>query len=102
MANGNTAMIGEAGEEAVLPLKRGPDGRLGVQTSGGGGGGTVFNINVTSAGSSGNAAADHAHAVKQANEIERSMRSFVADELRRQARPGGMLGAGNGTLGGIG
>lgn len=29
-------MMGEAGPEAVMPLKRGPDGKLGVQSSGGG------------------------------------------------------------------
>jgi hypothetical protein len=30
--------MGEAGEEAVMPLKRGPDGSLGVQMYGGGSG----------------------------------------------------------------
>jgi lambda family phage tail tape measure protein len=39
MANGGLALTGEAGPEAVMPLKRGPDGRLGV--SGQGGGSTV-------------------------------------------------------------
>ncbi|OHC48783.1 MAG: hypothetical protein A2X69_13980 [Rhodobacteraceae bacterium GWF1_65_7] len=29
--------MGEAGPEAILPLARGADGRLGVQTGGGGG-----------------------------------------------------------------
>ncbi|OIM91619.1 hypothetical protein BLN97_26470 [Bradyrhizobium elkanii] len=28
MANGGTGLMGEAGEEAVMPLRRGPDGRL--------------------------------------------------------------------------
>ncbi len=35
MRNG-TGLMGEAGPEAILPLTRGADGRLGVQTSGGG------------------------------------------------------------------
>jgi hypothetical protein len=39
MANGAMGMGGEAGEEAILPLRRGPDGRLGVASGGGGGGG---------------------------------------------------------------
>ena len=30
--------MGEAGAEAILPLQRGADGRLGVAASGGGGG----------------------------------------------------------------
>ncbi len=33
---GGTGLMGEAGPEAIMPLSRGPDGRLGVQTSGGG------------------------------------------------------------------
>lgn len=32
---GATGLMGEAGPEAILPLARGADGRLGVQTSGG-------------------------------------------------------------------
>jgi len=31
-----TGLAGEAGPEAIMPLKRGPDGRLGVAASGGG------------------------------------------------------------------
>lgn len=33
--NGGTGLMGEAGAEAILPLARGPDGRLGVRSSGG-------------------------------------------------------------------
>lgn len=32
---GGTGLMGEAGPEAILPLARGPDGRLGVQSAGG-------------------------------------------------------------------
>jgi len=35
MADGKTGLAGEAGLEGVLPLRRGPGGRLGVETSGG-------------------------------------------------------------------
>ena len=41
MARG-AGLMGEAGPEAIMPLRRGPDGRLGV--SGQGGGGTVINV----------------------------------------------------------
>jgi phage-related minor tail protein len=41
MANG-AGLMGEAGPEAIMPLRRGPDGRLGVSGSGGGGGGVVI------------------------------------------------------------
>ncbi|MBW7921207.1 MAG: phage tail tape measure protein [Rubellimicrobium sp.] len=33
---GGTGLMGEAGPEAIMPLARGPDGRLGVQAQGGG------------------------------------------------------------------
>ena len=38
MSGGRTGLMGEAGPEAIMPLKRGPDGKLGVE---GGGGVTV-------------------------------------------------------------
>lgn len=42
---GGLGLMGEAGSEAILPLKRGADGRLGVAASGGSGGPKiVFNV----------------------------------------------------------
>ena len=38
MMDGGVGLAGEAGPEAIMPLKRGPDGRLGVS---GGGGNTI-------------------------------------------------------------
>jgi TP901 family phage tail tape measure protein/lambda family phage tail tape measure protein len=35
MANNKTGLMGEAGPEAIMPLTRGPDGRLGVEAAGG-------------------------------------------------------------------
>jgi phage-related minor tail protein len=32
---GGQGLMGEAGPEAIMPLARGPDGRLGVQSAGG-------------------------------------------------------------------
>lgn len=37
LANGRRGLMGEAGPEAIMPLTRGADGKLGVQASGGGG-----------------------------------------------------------------
>lgn len=42
----NLGIMGEAGPEAIMPLKRGRDGKLGV-AAGGGGGGLVYNDNST-------------------------------------------------------
>lgn len=46
-------LMGEAGAEAILPLQRGADGRLGVAAGGGGGVGVnvVFNVTATDAAS---------------------------------------------------
>lgn len=38
---GGMGLMGEAGPEAIMPLARGADGKLGVRTQGGGGGVTV-------------------------------------------------------------
>src|SRR6267154_2480939 len=35
LTNGGVGLAGEAGPEAIMPLRRGPDGRLGVSGSGG-------------------------------------------------------------------
>jgi phage-related minor tail protein len=43
---GGLGLVGEAGPEAILPLARGVDGRLGVR-AGGGRGGTSVTFNVT-------------------------------------------------------
>lgn len=37
MSGGRTGLMGEAGPEAIMPLKRGKDGKLGVAADGGGG-----------------------------------------------------------------
>jgi len=44
LGNGQTAIAGEQGAEAILPLTRGTDGQLGVRSGGGGGGNVTFNI----------------------------------------------------------
>jgi phage-related minor tail protein len=45
LAGGQTGIAGERGAEAILPLARGPDGRLGVRADGAGAGVSVtFNV----------------------------------------------------------
>jgi phage-related minor tail protein len=41
---GGLGLAGEAGPEAILPLARGPDGRLGVRSRGAGGVNVTFNV----------------------------------------------------------
>jgi len=50
LARGMTGLAGERGAEAIMPLARGPDGRLGVVANGRGGGVNVtFNIHTPDA-----------------------------------------------------
>jgi phage-related minor tail protein len=44
MRSGGTGLAGEAGPEAIMPLARGPDGRLGVAATGGGRASITVNI----------------------------------------------------------
>lgn len=48
---GGTGLAGEAGAEAILPLRRGADGRLGVASEGGAGVNVTFNVTATDAAS---------------------------------------------------
>lgn len=44
---GGMGVMGEAGPEAIMPLARGPDGKLGVKAGGGGGGAPTVVMNIT-------------------------------------------------------
>lgn len=44
ISGGRTGLMGEAGAEAILPLSRGSDGRLGVRAASGGGARITVNI----------------------------------------------------------
>ncbi len=48
---GGLGVAGEAGPEAILPLTRGADGRLGVRAQGGGGLSVTFNVTTPDAAS---------------------------------------------------
>ena len=81
MANG-MGLMGEAGPEAIMPLKRGANGKLGVQSSG-----SVGNIvvNVDASGSS--VEGDEA----RGKELGRLISVAVQSEIIDQKRPGGLL-----------
>ncbi|MEM8851733.1 MAG: phage tail tape measure protein [Pseudomonadota bacterium] len=44
---GATGLMGEAGPEAIMPLTRGPDGRLGIEMQGQGGGAVQVTMNIS-------------------------------------------------------
>ena len=76
------ALMGEAGPEAVLPLRRGRGGRLGVETSGAAANVTV---NVDASGSQVQGQGGNAKQLGQA------IGAAVQAELIKQKRPGGLL-----------
>lgn len=80
---GRLGLMGEAGPEAIMPLKRGRDGKLGVA----GGGGTSVVVNVDAKGTSvqGNGG--------QGEQLGRAISQAVQAELVKQKRPGGLLAA---------
>jgi phage-related minor tail protein len=51
LGSGRTGLAGEAGAEAIMPLARGPDGRLGVAASGRGGMQVTLNVSTPDADS---------------------------------------------------
>ena len=79
-----TGLMGEAGPEAIMPLRRGRDGRLGVEAAGGGGGVSVT-VNVDATGT--RAQGDEG----RAGQFARAISEAVKNEIVTQKRPGGLL-----------
>ncbi len=81
--------MGEAGPEAIMPLKRGRDGKLGVALNGSGASGsTVINISVTTTGETNQQSGPNAN-VGQA--LAAQLKAAVMDVLITEKRPGGIL-----------
>jgi lambda family phage tail tape measure protein len=78
---GRLGLMGEAGPEAIMPLKRGRDGKLGVA----GGGGTSVVVNVDAKGTS--VQGDGG----QADALGRDLAAVVDSRLVYHKRPGGLL-----------
>ena len=81
MANG-AGLMGEAGPEAIMPLKRGRNGKLGVQASGGVGN-IVVNVDASGSSVEGNE--------QQGKDLGRAISAAIQSELLKQKRPGGLL-----------
>jgi len=91
-------LMGEAGDEAVMPLVRLSNGDLGVQAQGGGGS-VVFaprtSVSVQG-GSSGDQQADQRLAEQIGRELDEIMNAKMAEFMQEQQRPGNMLNPGYG------
>ena len=79
-----TGLMGEAGPEAIMPLQRGANGKLGVLASGGGGDISVV-VNVDASGS--NVEGDE----QEGKQLGRLIAAAIQQELVKQKRPGGLL-----------
>lgn len=79
-------LAGEAGAEAVLPLKRGKDGKLGVSTEEGSMGGNVYNIAVTVQGTK----TDSPEQIGERVAVS-MMRSIAREEIANSGRAGNAL-----------
>ena len=80
---GRFGLMGEAGPEAILPLQRGPGGKLGVQASGGGVSVGNINITVENTGDKLNPAAQ--------KQLAGQVQGIVLSTLANERRSGGML-----------
>ena len=81
--SGRFGLMGEAGAEAILPLRRGANGRLGVEASGGAMGNITVNVDAAGSSVEGDAG--------QANQLGKAIGIAVQQELVKQKRPGGLL-----------
>lgn len=96
MSNGARGVMGEAGDEAIVPLARTRNGDLGIRALGGSGGSgaTIINVNVqVSEGGSSTQTNGGASFEKFGNELGGYVRKEVYTILNSETRPGGSLQA---------
>jgi hypothetical protein len=87
--------MGIAGEnrrpEAILPLGRDAQGRLGVRAKGAGGNPTVNTVNTVNVRVEGGGDMDDAQAQRMGDMISKAVDRQVNESLMKQSRPGGIL-----------
>jgi TP901 family phage tail tape measure protein len=88
--DGRRNSMAENGPEAIMPLQRTADGRLGVVGMGGGANNN-FNINVAVNANGGEPAQNEDLARQIGKQIDMQVRAIVGAELRTQTRPGGTM-----------
>ncbi|HAS8353212.1 TPA: phage tail tape measure protein [Vibrio vulnificus] len=86
----NIGLMGEAGSEAIMPLKRGPDGNLGVRAYGGGGGGInmpviIGDINFETQNGKGEGGAGDMTGIRQ--QLKSAVVDTISDQVQRPGTP---------------
>jgi len=83
-ANGGVGLMAEAGyPEAIMPLKRGRDGKLGVEASGGGSNIVNVTVNADSTTVEGN--------MSESKQLGEAIAAAIQQQLIMEQRPGGLL-----------
>lgn len=86
-----TGLMGEAGPEAILPLTRGSNGKLGIQAQGSGGNTVNVVVNVSSDGTGSTRTNSSQQNASMGNALGRLVGTAVQSEMMNQMRPGGIL-----------
>ena len=81
--SGRFGLMGEAGPEAIMPLRRGSNGKLGVEASGAAMGNITVNVDAAGSSVEGDSS--------QASQLGKAIGVAVQQELIKQKRPGGLL-----------
>jgi lambda family phage tail tape measure protein len=93
MANGKTGVMGEAGDEAIMPLTRTSSGRLGVMSVGGSQGSSNNQVVIQQTfpvpEGQGGGTADGGQAVAQA--YARAAKQGAQEQIARDLKPGGQI-----------
>ena len=94
---GGLGVMGEAGPEAVMPLTRGPSGKLGVQVFGNQqssqSSGVVNQVQIDISINNEGASADVQTSTQDGKQLANSLKAVVLQTLQNEIRPGGMLAA---------
>lgn len=94
---GGLGVMGEAGPEAVMPLTRGPNGKLGVQVFGNQqtnqSAGVVNQVQIDIHINADGADADVQTSAQESKQLAESLKAVVLQTLQNEIRPGGMLAA---------
>lgn len=85
-------IMGEAGPEAIMPLRRGPDGRLGVAAAGGGMGDVYVDVTVTQSADGSMTSKTDVTAMSQfGKQLGEQMKTVAQQVVQRALQPNGQI-----------